>query len=310
MMVLEMIGDAIKHKTDWNKALSPETILLLALRLYASGSMLITVGDFCGVSKSTACRAVQVVSHHIALLRDRFIKFPATQEERIKLREQFYKIARFPRVVGALDCTHVRIVSPGGENAEIFRNRKGFFSMNVQTLCDPDLKITDIVARWPGSTHDSTIFNNSVIRARFESGVIDDGSVIIGDSGYPNRPYLITPLAAPDSPEEQLFNESQIRTRNCVERSYGVWKRRFPILSTGIRLHHNKVQSIVVATAVLHNICCLNNDMNLPVLEPHIENAVHVVNNVPNARETQNFNNSVRNAIIYDHFKNLRQIQG
>ena len=288
-----------------NKALSPETMLLLTLRLYATGSMLLTVGDFCGVSKSTACRVVKKVSHHIALLRDIFIKFPATHEERIKTREKFYRVAKFPRVIGSLDCTHVKILSPGGENAEVFRNRKGFFSLNVQTLCDSDMKITDVVARWPGSSHDSTIFNNSVLRARFESGEINDGSLIIADSGYPNKPYLLTPLANPSSREEHLYNESLIRTRNCVERSYGVWKRRFPILSTGIRLHLNKVQSIIVATAVLHNICCINKDINLPALEEHVENAVEFANAVPHARENLQYNNNVRNALITDYFRNL-----
>lgn len=63
-----------------------------------------------------------------------------------------------------------------------------------------------------------------------------------------------------------LYNESQIRTRNVVERSYGVWKRRFPILSLGIRLDIERVEAIVVATAVLHNIATDHNDQ-LPVSE-------------------------------------------
>jgi hypothetical protein len=41
---------------------------------------------------------------------------------------------RFPRVIGAIDCTLIRIQSPGGEDADIFRSRKGFFAINVQTV--------------------------------------------------------------------------------------------------------------------------------------------------------------------------------
>lgn len=67
----------------------------------------------------------------------------------------------------------------GGDNAEIYRNRKSFFSINVQCLTDAHLKILDVVARWPGSVHDATIFANSAIRARFEAGHFP-GSVIIG----------------------------------------------------------------------------------------------------------------------------------
>ncbi|KYN10992.1 hypothetical protein ALC57_16865 [Trachymyrmex cornetzi] len=46
-------------------------------------------------------------------------------------KERFYNIACFPRVVGAINGTHVKILSPGGEEAEVYRNRKGIFTINV-----------------------------------------------------------------------------------------------------------------------------------------------------------------------------------
>ena len=116
----------------------------------------------------------------------------------------------------------------------------------------------------------------------------------------------MTPLPNPITPEESLYNESQIRTRSCVERSYGVWKRRFPILSLGIRLKFDKIQSIIVATAVLHNICCINNETELPTLSNDLQNAVDFVLSVPNNRETHNdVNNNVRRILINDYFKKL-----
>ena len=42
-------------------------------------------------------------------------------------------------------------------------------------------------------------------------------------------------------------------TPNTVERSYGLWKRRFPVLATGIQVHFRNVEAIIVACAVLHN---------------------------------------------------------
>lgn len=137
-----------------------------------------------------------------------------------------------------MDCTHIKFsfVSPrtqvGSEQAELYRNRKGYFSINVQTICNANLEITDLVARWPGSCHDSTIFNNSVIKARFEDGCYGDAILVVG---YASTSYMMPPLENPHTPAEHLYNESQIRTRNPVERSYGVWKRRFPILVLGMR---------------------------------------------------------------------------
>lgn len=112
--------------------MSPET-KLLALRFYASGSFLITVGDFCGLSISSASRAVKEVSEAIASLAPEFIKFEDANDMHQTFNE-FYQIAKFPKVIGAIDCTHVRIQSPGGENAERFRNRKGYFSLKRPSI--------------------------------------------------------------------------------------------------------------------------------------------------------------------------------
>lgn len=47
--------------------------------------------------------------------------------------------------------------SIGGQDGEVFRNRKGFFTLNIEAVIDSSMKIMNIVARWPGSVHDSTI---------------------------------------------------------------------------------------------------------------------------------------------------------
>ncbi|KAJ8978100.1 hypothetical protein NQ317_018966 [Molorchus minor] len=119
---IENSGLTELHKQ--NAAITPISQLLLTIRYFSLGSVLVVVGDFCGIHKSTASRTVKKVSEAIASLRDRFINFPDD-----------------PHEIGYV-----------GDQAENFRNRKEYYSFNVQTICDANLCIRDIVARWPGSS--------------------------------------------------------------------------------------------------------------------------------------------------------------
>ena len=76
----------------------------------------------------------------------------------------------------------------------------------------------------------------------------------MGDSGYACRSYLMTPLLNPQTQAERNYNKSQIRTRQVIERVFGMWKRRFPCLKFGLRTKLDTTLSIIVAVAVLYNI--------------------------------------------------------
>lgn len=118
--------------------------------------------------------------------------------------------------------------------------------------------------------------------------------------------FCITPLLTTNTPAENLFNEAQIRTRNPIERTFGIWKRRFPILSTGINLNIRKSQCLIIATAILHNIATIDNDQKLPQLPIEIEEAINLVNNVSNniLHIRNNNNYIIRNPYIH-YFQNL-----
>ena len=92
------------------------------------------------------------------------------------------------------------LVSPGGENAELFRNRERYFSINVQAVSNPNMCFTNIVCRWPGSTHDSRIFDNSALCAKFERNDVE--GILLVDGGYPCRRYLMTSVANPTTTQE------------------------------------------------------------------------------------------------------------
>ena len=214
----------------------------------------IAVADMAGVSTATVCRIVNSVSHIIASCAGDEVVFPVTQADRLASISNFYQIAAFPAVLGAIDCTHVAIQSPGGLRAELFRNRKGYFSLNIQAVVNASLIFINMVARWQGSAHDANIFAHSYVCARFETGDIS-GGFLLGDSGYPCKKYLLTPLAATPTVAQQRYNYAHIRTRNVVERAFGVLKRRFPCLRMGLRV---KVK-LPFLNVLVFEINCMNN---------------------------------------------------
>lgn len=119
---------------------------------------------------------------------------------------------------------------------------------------------------------------------------------------------MITPLTAPETEPESLFQESQIRTRNPVERSYGVWKRRFPVLALGLRLKLDRVQAIIVAAAVLHNIAVLFKE-NLPPVDEETDIQIEFTNNMPTllplVTSNPRSNNQRRYNLITEYFSGL-----
>lgn len=272
----------LHYNTNRNFPVTPITQLLLTLRFFATGCFQQVVGDHINIHKSTVSRIIARITLHIASHAQVYIKMPRTRESILQNMSNFHRIRGFPRVVGCIDCTHIKILSPGGENAEIYRNRKGWFSINVQAVCNTQLEITDIVARWPGSVHDSTIFNSSALRAQFEAGEFLH-AWLLGDSGYACRNYLLTPILNPSTQAEERYNTSHIQTRNLIERTFGILKRRFPCLSMGSRVKPEKAVNVIVATAVLHNLALSMNDAP-PAGNDIVEEAINVnieENNIP-----------------------------
>lgn len=172
----------------------------------------------------------------------------------------------------------------GSPIAEIFRNRKGYFSINVQAVCNEKMIFTDIVARWPGSQHDSTIFDESRLKACFARGDFCNGK-LLGDAGYPCNNYILTPLRSPGSEAEQQYNNVHILTRNLIERGFGVVRRRFPALSVGLQISLSLVLDVIVACFLLHNVAIEFSDTvndfepNEEEIEPP-EILAHVLENV------------------------------
>ena len=83
-------------------------------------------------------------------------------------------------------------------------------SANVQKLCAAMIKNLKILfAWWPGSVHSSRIFRNNRLCAKFKNH--DYNGILLGDSGYAVKPYLLTPILNPQTVAERRYNYSHYR---------------------------------------------------------------------------------------------------
>ena len=250
MMIIDLLDAELSHLTQRNHALPTSLQVFIALRYYASGSFQSVTGDTICVSKSTVSRVVRKVSVALANRLNDFVQFPGNNEFQ-EIRRRFYDIAGFPGVMGVIDGTHVQIMAPS-LHEEQFVNRKNYHSINVQVCCNHKNELTNLVVKWPGATHDARVLRESILADEFEGN--QHRGVLLGDSGYPCKNWLMVPFLNPINDAQRRFNQSHKSTHSIIERTIGMWKRRFPCVQQCIRMTPERACKVIAATAVLHNM--------------------------------------------------------
>ncbi|KAJ1194270.1 hypothetical protein NDU88_003559 [Pleurodeles waltl] len=197
--------------------------------MLASGSFQTTGALVGGISQPSFSAFLPKVLDAIIGLTPRHICFPNTLQKQQETKQGFYLISGFPRVLGAIDCTHVCLVPPAATE-HLYLNRKHTHSINVQAIVDHQGLINNIVAKYPGSVHDSYIFRHCTINEHFQDGRYGNG-LLVADQGYGIQPWIMTPFGNPSTAAERAYNDAHRRTRSIVERTFRILKSRFRCLN-------------------------------------------------------------------------------
>ncbi|KAJ1179588.1 hypothetical protein NDU88_004822 [Pleurodeles waltl] len=143
-----------------------------------------------------------------------------------------------------------------------------------------------------------------------EEGDVEKGdkveAVDVGDSGYPNLSWLLTPVRNPRTRAEERYNEAHGRTRRIIERTFGLMKARFRCLHmTGGSLYYSqkKVCQIIMAFCMLHNLALRH---QVPFLQEDgpaggLVAAVEPVDSEEEEAEEEDIDN--RNNVIQQYFQ-------
>uniref|UniRef100_A0A1B0GQA0 Uncharacterized protein n=1 Tax=Phlebotomus papatasi TaxID=29031 RepID=A0A1B0GQA0_PHLPP len=125
-------------------------------------------------------------------------------------------------------------------------------------VCDSDLFIINVNANFPGSCHDSYVWEQSdlcyFLERKFSGS--HNNSFLLGDSGYGLKPWLITPFRNESPARERRFNYILSQARSVIERTNGRLKNLFRCLNSERKLRYRPeiAGQIVVACCVIHNI--------------------------------------------------------
>ncbi|KAM7306608.1 putative nuclease HARBI1 isoform X1 [Ixodes scapularis] len=207
-IVVRWLCDELREEPEVRRVrttvMTVELQVLCALRFYGTGSFQGMVASDEHVARdqktvSVAVRAVSVAIVRRLGVQRGWIHFPETPSERFDAEKGFRLLGRIPGVIGCVDGTMVSIVGPSKNDPTVTKAaywcRKYFYALNVMVVCDADCRIMCIDPRYPGSVHDSFVWQFSWLRNQLEQGQVPrDGRFLLGDSGYPLEPWLITPV--------------------------------------------------------------------------------------------------------------------
>ena len=97
----------LEHPPRRSNALPAVLQLACAMRFFACGTFQIVAGDTSGISQQACGQAMHRVAAAICAIKPHFMRFPGDLSARRRVTQGFQERAGFPRVVGAIDGSHV-----------------------------------------------------------------------------------------------------------------------------------------------------------------------------------------------------------
>jgi transposase len=168
----------------------------------------------------------------------------------------FRSFAGIPNIVGAIDGSNIGIVTPPF-SGDAYIDRKGHTSIKLQAVCDADMLFMDLYCGPSGRWHDQRAFRASplweephegALGARLQRAALEvpvppatpGGPArvarlplqVVADSAYTAVEFVLPAFqdSTADVGPRRTFNLAHARTRNVIERAFGLLKARWRIL--------------------------------------------------------------------------------
>jgi DDE superfamily endonuclease len=254
-----------------NRTIPPicgEVKVAVALRILAGGSYLDLIPLF-DVSKSHLYKSFHDFIDWVLLV----FEFPLPRWLRERNWEPLIERANhfaeksdgiFYGPFAANDGIAIKIRSPSLTEVSDPGNyycRKGFYSLNVQAICDRSKRFLWTSPSNKGSTHDSVAFTGSRLYDLLEEcsdELYNLRLFIAGDTAYGMTPFMIVPYDMSEMKQDPLqakdsFNYHLSSCRIYIECAFGELVMRWGIFWRTLLFELKKCTRIIQAAMLLHN---------------------------------------------------------
>ncbi|XP_071579491.1 putative nuclease HARBI1 [Temnothorax nylanderi] len=207
--LLSIIGPKLQRETGGTPMISPRKQCLLALWRLTTPDSLRSISD----------------------------RFNWPTNERVnEIWAGFENNSGFPKIIGAIDGTHVTIPAPTDNPEEYV---KGRHSIQLQAICDHTCQFIHCYVGHVGSVHDQRVFRLSEVQSYLgDVSKFPEESHLIGDLAYKLHENLLIPYRDNGHLTERQRNYNFVHSsaRMAIERTFGLLKGRFRSLLTTLAL--------------------------------------------------------------------------
>jgi DDE superfamily endonuclease len=239
----------------------PEIKLAITL-CYLAGGQIYDLADLFGFDRMSALRAKKQTIQAILQSGIRRPEFHAKNETWLKEKAQLFQGARVTNPLadkcdGCLDGLAIEIVQPPQSfGPKEYRNRKQFFAIVCQGLCDAQRRFLLFNCASPGSTHNSLAFSQTRLWEHISEGLVDH-YYIAADNAYPLVGSILKPFPRKNRKEawEESFNENLSSLQVTIENAFGVLIQRWGIFWRALRYDPPEATRVIMCCVRLHNFC-------------------------------------------------------
>lgn len=193
-------------------------------------------------------------------LQRQHLPYP-TEELFKRTADEFYEKFNFPNCAGCIDGKYIRIKCPSGSGHK-------FYNFLLQVVADVNYKFTCVDIGGYSELDDVGTFTFSTLYNDLEKGLLKLPEcaqipnstvklpyVLLGDVGYPLKPYLMKPYVQRDlSNEQKVFNSRLTEARKSVRTALGLMASKWKLFTSCMQSHPDRANLIIKCICLLHNI--------------------------------------------------------